>query len=87
MKIASIGVAVRKWVTYHGIALNVSTDLSRFNTINPCGLESSVMTSLSRCCEGPVTMAAVKGAFIQEFEDVFSCSLTQAPTDIVSATP
>ncbi len=45
-KIASIGVAVRKWVTYHGFALNVTTDLSHFQSINPCGLSSSVMTSL-----------------------------------------
>jgi len=47
-KIASIGIAVRKWVTYHGFALNVSTDLTRFTAINPCGLDAAVMTSLSK---------------------------------------
>ncbi len=46
-KIASIGVAVRSWVTFHGFALNVSTDLSCFSAINPCGYESGVMTSVS----------------------------------------
>lgn len=45
-KIASIGISVRRWVTYHGIALNVSNDLSCFQKIRPCNFESSVMTSL-----------------------------------------
>ena len=47
-KVASIGIAVRRWVTMHGFALNVATDLSRFAAINPCGLDAAVMTSLSR---------------------------------------
>ena len=47
-KIASIGVAVSRWVTYHGLALNVNTDLSYFQKIRPCGFESTVMTSLSK---------------------------------------
>ena len=45
-KLASIGVAVKRWVTLHGFALNVSTDLARFSAINPCGLEASVMGSM-----------------------------------------
>jgi len=45
-KIASIGVAVRKWVSYHGLALNVGTDLRYFQAINPCGLPPDVMTSM-----------------------------------------
>ena len=40
------GVAVTGWVTFHGIALNVSCDLSAFNRINPCGLDAEVMSSL-----------------------------------------
>lgn len=47
-KIASIGVAVSHWVTYHGLALNVNTDLSYFRKIKPCGFESSIMTSLAK---------------------------------------
>lgn len=46
-KVASIGIACRRWVTWHGLALNVSTDLSYFQRINPCGFEASVMTSLA----------------------------------------
>ncbi|MHC5034511.1 MAG: lipoyl(octanoyl) transferase LipB [Planctomycetota bacterium] len=47
-KIASIGIAVRRWVSYHGAALNVSTDLSHFDLIVPCGLRGVTVTSLER---------------------------------------
>lgn len=46
-KIASIGVAVRRWVSYHGFALNVSPDLGYFDLIHPCGLRDVQMTSLA----------------------------------------
>jgi len=46
-KLCSIGIACRKWVTFHGLALNVSADLAYFRRINPCGFESSVMTSMA----------------------------------------
>ncbi|MDP6106902.1 MAG: lipoyl(octanoyl) transferase LipB [Candidatus Brocadiia bacterium] len=46
-KIASIGIAVRRWVAYHGVALNVSTDLELFELIVPCGLEGVRMTSMA----------------------------------------
>jgi len=47
-KLASIGVAVRRWVSYHGFALNVSPDLSDFSLMHPCGLHGISMTSLTR---------------------------------------
>jgi len=47
-KIASIGIHVKQWVTFHGFALNVSTDLSYFDLIVPCGIQGVVMTSVSR---------------------------------------
>ncbi len=47
-KIASLGIAVKKWVCYHGIALNVICDLEAFKSISPCGFESNVMTSADR---------------------------------------
>ena len=46
-KVCSIGVAVRRWVTYHGFALNVDPDLSHFALINPCGLAAEKITTLS----------------------------------------
>lgn len=51
-KIASIGIAVRKWVTYHGIAINVVNDLRPFHLISPCGFKPEVMTSLQEQSEG-----------------------------------
>src|SRR6185369_5119186 len=47
-KIASIGVHARDWVTWHGFALNVSTDLTYFDLIVPCGIQSVTMTSIAR---------------------------------------
>jgi lipoate-protein ligase B len=46
-KLCSMGIACRKWVTFHGLALNVTADLAYFRRINPCGFESSVMTTLA----------------------------------------
>ncbi len=61
-KIASIGIACRRWVTFHGLALNVTTDLSYFTRINPCGFEASVMTSMAALLGRDVAMAEVKAA-------------------------
>ena len=47
-KIASIGIHVKQWVTFHGFALNVTTDMSYFDLIVPCGIPNVVMTSVSR---------------------------------------
>jgi lipoyl(octanoyl) transferase len=47
-KIAAVGVRVRKWVTYHGVAVNISMDLSKFSGIIPCGIENSLVTSLNQ---------------------------------------
>jgi len=47
-KIASIGIGVRRWITYHGFALNVSLDLDGFDVIVPCGLRDVEMTSVRR---------------------------------------
>jgi lipoate-protein ligase B len=71
-KLASIGVAVKKWVTLHGFALNVSTDLERFAAINPCGLEATVMGSMQSVLGGPVSLADVKAAAARELGTVFA---------------
>jgi len=47
-KLASIGIHVKKWVTWHGFALNVLTDLSFFDLIVPCGIDEVVMTSMQK---------------------------------------
>lgn len=61
-KIASVGVAVKRWVTYHGLALNVSTDLSAYHAMNPCGFSASVMTSMEHVLKQSVSMNDVKRA-------------------------
>lgn len=63
-KIASIGIHVRQWVTWHGFALNVTTDLSAFDLIVPCGIPNVVMTSVARELEdrGPRTEDAERPA-------------------------
>lgn len=66
-KLASIGVAVTNWVTYHGFALNVNTDLSYFNLIRPCGLDPSTMTSMEEILGKPQDMHVVKNAVAEEF--------------------
>jgi lipoyl(octanoyl) transferase len=58
-KIASIGIACRRWVTFHGVALNVSTDLSYFARINPCGFEATVMTTMSHELARPLSPSTV----------------------------
>lgn len=71
-KIASLGVAVSRRVTYHGFALNVTTDLSAFRLMNPCGMAEVVMTSVER--EGGATdPAAVRRAVVAAFADRFGC--------------
>ena len=64
-KLCSMGIACRKWVTFHGLALNVATDLSYFARINPCGFEASVMTSLDRLVPG-VDFARVRDLLVEE---------------------
>lgn len=71
-KIASIGVAVRRWVTWHGLALNVAPDLSGFAAIVPCGLDGVEMTSLSRECCRSVSLQEAEQALIRAFADTFS---------------
>ena len=71
-KIASIGVHARSWVTWHGFALNVSTDLSYFNLMTPCGIDGVVMTSMNR--EQPaqsITLGDVAVDAANEFADLF----------------
>jgi lipoyl(octanoyl) transferase len=64
-KLCSMGIACRKWVTFHGLALNVTTDLAYFQRINPCGFESSVMTSMATEL-GAIELASVRTALVEE---------------------
>ncbi|MCA1820103.1 MAG: lipoyl(octanoyl) transferase LipB, partial [Halobacteriales archaeon] len=62
-KIASIGIAIQHWVSFHGVALNVDVDLAGFERIDPCGLGAAVMTSMAR--EGAKADMATARAWVQ----------------------
>ena len=71
-KIASIGVGLRRWTTWHGFALNVSTDLSYFDSIVPCGIEGCRMTSICEVTNRAVSVREFAGVMRESFARVFN---------------
>jgi lipoyl(octanoyl) transferase len=94
-KIASIGVHARQWVTWHGFALNVSTDLSYFDLMVPCGIQDVVMTSVERelldaargacLAPSPTLFDEVRERTVVAFSELFA--LTPEPADIATLLP
>lgn len=80
-KIASIGIHVKQWVTLHGFALNVTTDLSHFDLIVPCGIHGVTMTSVA--CELAVPSddlwSSTRAAVIRHFGEVFGREMVARP--------
>jgi lipoate-protein ligase B len=73
-KIAAIGVAVRRCITYHGLALNVNTDLSFFQRIVPCGLAWADVTSMAKELGSNQSLPQVRDRFLHHFVEVFGYS-------------
>ena len=89
-KIASIGVGIRRWTTWHGFALNVSTDLSYFDSIVPCGIEGCRMTSVCEVTKRAVSMREVALAMRESFARTFCYDeivLTGAPQILPAPQP
>jgi len=84
-KIASLGVHLSRWVTTHGFALNVNTDLSRFGLIVPCGLRGAAVTSMQRLLGRALPLEEVAAAIVPVFGEVFGREMAQASPPVAPA--
>jgi lipoyl(octanoyl) transferase len=76
-KIGAIGVRISRWITSHGFAFNVTTDLDFFKLIVPCGIETGGVTSLSRAAGRPVSMDDADAAIVRNFTAVFDRTVVE----------
>jgi len=74
-KICAIGVKTTRWVTMHGFALNITTDLDHFHTIIPCGLQNSSITSLAEQIGNNITIDEVIRVFLHKFSMIFGVTI------------
>lgn len=74
-KICAIGVRTSHWVSMHGFALNVNTDLSYFDSIIPCGIQGKSVTSLQKELGKEIEMDKVRNCLVNEFEEVFGMNI------------
>jgi len=70
-KISAIGIAFKRHVSFHGTALNVNTDLSKFNYIIPCGLDNKGVTSMEKILKRKIPLNDVKKVFIEKWLEIF----------------
>ena len=82
-KFASIGLAVKNGTTYHGFAVNVNNDLSRFNLLRPCGHDGSVMTSISSLSGRSVDVEDFKSKLLNRFEYLMETKLVPADLEVI----
>ena len=75
-KICAMGVRCSRWVTMHGVAFNINTDLSYFNHIIPCGIQNKQVTSLAQELGVAVDMNEVKQKLLEKFAEVFEVVIT-----------
>ncbi len=87
-KLAAIGVAVSRWITYHGLALNVNTDLEYFKLINPCGITQFPVGSMSSITGQPVDFSRVAESLARNFSDALNYEIEKiSDIDSILAQP
>jgi lipoyl(octanoyl) transferase len=74
-KICAMGVRCSRWITMHGWALNVNTDLTYFDNIIPCGIKDKQVTSMEKELGGAVDMQSVKQVLVEKFAEVFNVTI------------
>ena len=84
-KIAALGVKVSRWVTMHGFALNVNTDLTRFDRIIPCGIFHKGVTSMEQLLGRPVSLEDVSERLTRHFGAVFGAVIEELPAGPIMA--
>ena len=76
-KIASIGIAVNHWISSHGAAINLTTDLEKYKAINPCGLQPETMTSAYIESGKKITLEEFAATLSKEYEEIFNTSFEE----------
>jgi lipoate-protein ligase B len=84
-KLAAIGVRISRWVTMHGFAFNVTTDLNYFHLIVPCGIRGHGVTSLQKLLGRPVDMAEVARSVTRHFGEVFNRQVSAVSCQVSDA--
>ena len=84
-KIASIGIGIKRWVTFHGFALNVNTHIEEFNMIKACGLDNTGIISMEKIAGKEFSLSEVSGIICHNFSKIFNISLEEISYEEFSA--
>ncbi len=82
-KICALGVHLSRWISKHGLALNVNTNLDPFSFINPCGITDRRVTSMAKILGRPLSMEEIESSVLQAFAQVFGLSLREEPLQML----